>query len=425
MRSVAPLSLVTPFRVRSFRFQWPADLLTSCAFEMETLILGWYVLVETGSVLLLTVFGALLFAGTLVAPVFGVVGDRIGHRALLCLMRAFYTLQAAALMTIAFAGLLTPLIVFFITGLMGIVRPSDIGVRSALVADNMPADRLMSAMGVARTTSDLARVAGALAGASLFAAFGVGSAYVVVVLSYALGLLLTWHVKPRRDIPHRAGTAQPALQPPSAWADLREGIIYVWSHPLLLAAMLLAFLVNLTAFPLSNGLLPYVARNVYRMDQTGLGYLVASFAFGALLGSITVSLLAGRQPAQTMIASAAAWHLALLVFGLLQSPCWGVVLLILAGMAQSFCMVSLAVLLLRLSSARFRGRVMGVRMLAIYSLPLGLLAAGALVESLGFAATASTYAMTGLLFTALIALRWRTDLWPAGASAGAPQSPGA
>lgn len=28
------------FRVRSFRFQWSADLLTSCAFEMETLILG-------------------------------------------------------------------------------------------------------------------------------------------------------------------------------------------------------------------------------------------------------------------------------------------------------------------------------------------------------------------------------------------------
>jgi hypothetical protein len=28
------------FRVRSFRFQWCADLLTSWAFEMETLVLG-------------------------------------------------------------------------------------------------------------------------------------------------------------------------------------------------------------------------------------------------------------------------------------------------------------------------------------------------------------------------------------------------
>jgi hypothetical protein len=57
------LSAFAPFRIRSYRFQWPADLLTSRAFEMGALILGWYVLVETGSVLLLTVFGALGYGG--------------------------------------------------------------------------------------------------------------------------------------------------------------------------------------------------------------------------------------------------------------------------------------------------------------------------------------------------------------------------
>src|SRR5213076_1199624 len=49
---------LAPFRIRSYRFQWSADLLTSWAFEMETLVLGWYVMVNTGSVLLLTAFGA-------------------------------------------------------------------------------------------------------------------------------------------------------------------------------------------------------------------------------------------------------------------------------------------------------------------------------------------------------------------------------
>ena len=42
-------SLLAPFRIRSFRFQYPADLLTSWGSEMETLILGWYILAETGS----------------------------------------------------------------------------------------------------------------------------------------------------------------------------------------------------------------------------------------------------------------------------------------------------------------------------------------------------------------------------------------
>jgi hypothetical protein len=56
---------------------------------------------------------------------------------------------------------------------------------------------------------------------------------------------------------------------------------------------------------------------------------------------------------------------------------------------------------------------MGVRMLAIYSLPVGLLLAGVLIGSIGFRATASLYALTGLAFTVLIALRWRASLWQA------------
>src|SRR4051812_12383370 len=70
-------SMLAPFRVRSFRFQWPADLLTSWAFEMETIILGWYVLVETKSVVWLTLFGASQYLGTLIAPLYGVAGDRL------------------------------------------------------------------------------------------------------------------------------------------------------------------------------------------------------------------------------------------------------------------------------------------------------------------------------------------------------------
>ena len=98
------------------------------------------------------------------------------------------------------------------------------------------------------------------------------------------------------------------LARPSAWRDLREGLAHIWSSPQLLAAMLLALLVNLTAFPLSGGLLPYVVREVYRLDQTALGYLVAAFAFGALLGSMIVSLREDARPARTMLVAAVAWH---------------------------------------------------------------------------------------------------------------------
>ena len=62
---------------------------------------------------------------------------------------------------------------------------------------------------------------------------------------------------------------------------------------------------------------------------------------------------------------------------------------------------------------------MGVRMLAIYGVPIGLLAAGAMIERLGFAVTASLYCIVGGALTLLIALHWRRDLWPIDAPANA------
>src|SRR3970040_2866894 len=88
---------LAPLGVRSFRFQWPADLATSWAFEMEALILGWYVLATTGSVQLLVVVGALAWLGSLFSPFFGIAGDRIGVRGLLCLTRGGYAPLAALL----------------------------------------------------------------------------------------------------------------------------------------------------------------------------------------------------------------------------------------------------------------------------------------------------------------------------------------
>ena len=400
--------VLAPFQVRSFRFQFPADLITSLGFEMENVILGWYILVQTGSVLLLTVFGSLQYFGTLIAPLVGVAGDRIGHRTVLCGMRAIYATLATTLMLLALTGTLRPLYVFIIVTLSGMVRPSDLAMRNALVAETMPTDRLMAAMGASRTTSDGARIAGPLAGSAAFAAFGMAPAYTIIAGCYAIAFLLTLRVGTPRSLLHPIGTPHR-----SPLRDLRDGLAYVWDTPCSLAAMWLAFLVNLTAFPITSGLLPYVAHEVYHIGETGLGSLVASFASGALLGSVMVSL-AGRflRPGRMMVGFAVVWYGMLLVFGHMHHAAAGRAMLVLAGCAQSLSLVPMAVLLLRSANDRFRGLVMGMRMLAIYGLPIGLLLAGTLIERIGFAPTVTVYGLTGLLLTLTIALRWRTALWP-------------
>jgi predicted MFS family arabinose efflux permease len=413
-------SVLTPFRSRSYRFQWPADLLTSWALEMEFLILGWYVLVETGSVVLLTLFGALQHGGTLIAPILGVISDRIGPRNLLTGMRLVYASIATTLMALAFAGALNPVIVLVLVGLMGLVRPSDLGLRSALIADTMPPAQLTGAMGMSRITTDSARIAGALTGAGLFAWLGMGPTYVVIASFYALAAFLT----SQADSAHSRTATEPVTAAVtgrvSAWNDLREGIIHIWNTPSLMAIIWLVLVFNFTAFPLTNALLPYVAREVYHVDQAGLSYLIASIAFGAMLGGLLMSRVSAfSQLPRLMIAAAVAWHALLLVFAQMQTLPGGIVMMLITGVFQSLAMVSLTVILVRESGQRFRGRVMGVRMMAIYSLPVGLLIAGALIERIGFAATATLYAALGLACTIIIALRWREHMWPAVESAPA------
>ena len=225
-----------------------------------------------------------------------------------------------------------------------------------------------------------------------------------LVLFYLASLMLTLRIaRPAREV---ASAVSPLR-------DVQEGLAYVWTTPRLLAAMVLAFLVNFCAFPLSGGLLPYVARDIYGMDQSGLGFLAAAFAFGGLVGSITLSTAGRTIPAgRIMICFAFAWYSLLLFYAHASYPVLGIGLLMLAGFTQSLCMVPMAVMLLRSSGDRFRGRVMGVRMLAVYGMPVGLLLAGVLIRQFGFVATATAYCVFGIVASFAIAWHWWAHLWP-------------
>jgi MFS family permease len=402
-------SALAPFSIRNYRFQWPSDLITSWAFEVEALVLGWYILVETGSVVLLTLLASLYYVGTLIAPVFGMVGDRIGHRDLLAAMRFAFTIFSAIIMTLALTGHLAPLYVMIIVCIMGLIRSSDLGVRGALLADIMPPQYLVSAIGLSRTTQDSARIAGALSGSGLFAALGIGPAYVAIVCLYLTATVLTLCVRPAEK-PHGRVDHTAKLSASSVLRDLKEGVIHSWSGPGMRAALCVAFLVNLTAFPLTNGLMPYVARDIFHTDQTGLGYLTASFACGSLVGSITLSFASGMRIARLMIGATLAWYFMLLVFVEIKAMPVAMLCLMLAGTASSLSMTSAAVILMRTASAHLRGRVMGVRMMVIYGLPIGLMAAGSLIDLIGFPATGTIYAASGLATMIAIAVRWRADL---------------
>lgn len=413
--------MLAPFGVRSFRYQWLADLTTSWAFEMEVLILGWYVLVQSDSVMLLVVYGSLQYIGSLVSPLIGVAGDRLGYRSLFLAARAIYTLLALTILTLAVSNTLSPLAVLIISAISGLFRPSDVMMRFSLIAQTLPSKQLIGALGTSRITIDSARLAGAVAGVGIFAAFGIAWAYVAVTGLYALSAIFTTGIArftPPAE-PLAAGIRMSPLQ------DLRQGFRHVIGTPPLFGMLCIAFLVNMLAYPLCQGLLPYVANNVYQSGQGGLALLGASYALGGLIGSLALSVnRLATGPARLCLATCFIWFLFDLGFGLAAYEALGAIMVVGIGFLQSVCMTPLAGVMLKVAAPDYRGRVMGMRILAIWGLPTGLVLSGPLIEALGFAGMVSVYSIAGMVLTLLIAIVWRRHLWArtAPANSGAPVS---
>lgn len=400
--SLFPIThLLRAFDQRSYRFQWPADLLVSWAFEMETLILSWFVLVVTDSVVLTASFAALQFGGTLLSPLFGVVADRVERRHMLIAMRLAYAFLAAIIMVLGLLDEIAPWQLFVVAGFSGLIRPSDLVVRHSLIADTFEAHRLPNAMGLSRTTMDTARIAGSLLGAGLLSTLGIGMAYGAVVGFYLSSAIFSLGINVKRVRPPRET---------NPWQELRLGVSYMWQNATIVSIMALAFLVNLTAFPITHGLLPVVARNVFGLDENGLARLVASYAVGALVGSIALAGIAGRRPGRWTLVATLLWYLLLIAFSQVTTAGAGTALIVLIGAAQSCAMISMSVLLLTTTEEAYRGRVSGARMLAVYGLPVGLIAGGFLIEAFGTHATFTAYSVSGACGTLAIAFL-RPGLW--------------
>ncbi|MEC8891151.1 MAG: arabinose ABC transporter permease, partial [Chloroflexota bacterium] len=84
--------------------------------------------------------------------------------------------------------------------------------------------------------------------------------------------------------------------------------------------------------------------------------------------------------------------------------------LVLVGMSQSFAMVTMALMILKYTVPDMRGRVLGLRQLAVYGLPIGLLLSGYLAERNGVFSALIVNGVVGLVLLALSLIRWSSLL---------------
>ncbi len=370
---------------------------------MEFLVLVWFVLEETESPFMVGLFGSLRFFGVLLAPLWGSLVDRTDRRRLLIGTRFTFFVVAAAILFLSLADYLLVWLVFLLVGFGGVNRAADQVTRQALLADLISGSRLLNGVAMVRLARDVGEMIGPLMGGVLLSSLGMSPAYVpIVVLMLVAASVIHW-VRPPET---RA--------PPVATSIFRNLALvggYLRRQQVVMSLLFMAFLVNFTAFPINFGLLPVFARNELGTDALGLSALIWALATGGFIGTIILgSVNTIGRPGRFLILATLSWFGLLLIFSRSQSLGVSIALLLLIGAASSLVMVAMDMMLLRIISPEYRGRVMGLRSLVVTGLPVGLLVSGVLAGVLGPATAIVINALIGVALT-LPLLLWARSLW--------------
>lgn len=388
-------------RQRDFRFVWSSEMLHLWAHEMENLVLAWFILSETDSPLQVGLIGATRFAGTLLAPLYGAVVDRFDRRKVQIFARLMSMALAAVLMTLVLTDLFVAWHAFLMVGIASLVQMLGVLANQALSADTVARGQINNAMGLNRATTDLARITGSLLGGSLMSTLGLGPAYIGVVSLYFAATVAAALVSKR---PRITGENTVSI---GYFAQITEGVAYVRKRSVLAGLLFFAFLIEFTTFPLVNELMTVMGEELFGTDENGVGAMRAVASGGALLGALVTGAYPGiANPSRLLIFTTIIWHVLTIPLALDMSLGAALPLLFAWGIFAGASFVALMVGLLQTTDVRLRGRVMGLRALAIYGLPLGLLMGGWLAEQFDAETMILVHSFLGIALTIAAVAVW-------------------
>src|SRR3990172_7600006 len=133
-------------------------------------------------------------------------------------------------------------------------------------------------------------------------------------LQAASALSALWMTTSMRTPPDAGEAARETI-----WQNLRAGFAYIRADKSVAGILILGSMISLFAAPYSS-MLPVLARDVFGVDASGLGVLMATMGTGSLIGSF--SLAVWSAPARrglVLITSALIFSLAIVALALANS----------------------------------------------------------------------------------------------------------
>jgi MFS family permease len=340
-------------RVRSFRLFWLALIAQVAGQMMFQFTLGWLAFDLTGSPAYLGLVHLSGFAPQIALTLLGgVLADRWDPRGLIVLAQSIAAATMLCLGILTLAGWAEPWHLALASFLLGVSTSIDEPSRSALFPRLLPdRSQLRSAVPLISMAWGGTRIVAPSVGGFMIAAAGAHWSFLVSALGVAVMIAVICVLRP------------PKSSAPSHGSMLRNftaSVRYVRNDQVF-ANVIVAALLNGTFAMGYFQMLPVFAKDVLGVDARGLGALSSAPGVGALCGLVSYSLLQARfTPRNVMVFALTGLSLVLIGVAWSASFWLSLALLALAGLAHSYFMTSVQVILQTLVEDAYRGRVMAL-----------------------------------------------------------------
>jgi hypothetical protein len=357
---------------RAFASFIAADTLFSCAEDIIVVAVGWLIYIKTRSTFAVGMVGLAGFAPSVLLSLFtGLATDRFDRRLVLAVCGSGLTAGAAMLCLVAELDVIWPVyaIVFFIGIAKAFLGPAS----KALVPNLVRPGELTRGLALANSFGGTARLMAPALGGILYLA-GPVAPFLAAVAAAAGGVACCIGIGKRP--PENAMSNM-------NWSTLVAGFVFIWSAPVVMAAMAL----DLAAVLLggATALMPYFAQEIFHAGPWALGIMRTAPAIGGLLISFVLAYWPLRRWAgRTLLVVVALYGLATIGFGLSTNLFVALGFLAILGGSDSVSMLVRQSLVQANTPDAMRGRVSAVHtLIAGASGELGEFESGLLSVAIG------------------------------------------
>ncbi|MBF8299445.1 MAG: major facilitator superfamily 1, partial [Dehalococcoidia bacterium] len=367
---------------RGFRLFWASGFFFFSGTGIQALVMAWLVYDLTHSTYLLGIYTAVNLLPQLLGPLGGLAAERLDRVRLLLVSQALSIVSCLVVAALAASGLLAYWHLIVAGFVLGVTGSTMMPARSTLVMDLVSRSELSAAMALNNVAMMSHQAVGPLIGGNVLRHLGVEEALICAALGSAVAAAFLARVKVEGPAAQRSSL--------SPLRGLVEGFQMVLKHRTMLLVLLVTFLCNVFGWPAFQTFMPVFAKDVLKVGPDGLGLMQTTFGLGALVGAVTIASLGDFQyKGKLYLFGTAAFGLCYALFAMSHWFPLSLGLLLLGGMAGSCFGVMQQTLLLVLAPSEFRGRVMGVMMLAIGVMPLSSFTLGAIAGVVGAQPTAT------------------------------------